>query len=527
MSVTKLPAAADKFCTMMSTKKTLIALFAKNKTSHLEDKIFDGKSAFDLSKEWASSFDNASVCVFGQNKDYTIHTLLLDLAQKAKDENASRVMFAFADLPFLNKKLSEEILETHEKYASEYTFADGYIDGLAPEVIDTGSLNLLCSLTSPEGLQSALGEKEVSRDVIFSVIKTDINSFEIESVLAPKDFRQYRLRLSCDTKANTLACKKLFEVNKAGKNESDAVKICEAACNDEDILHTLPAYYRIQLTQAVDANDIYTPYPHIYKKNTGIFPKEATKEKKVLSMDFANFERLVKNISDFSESAVISLSFGGEPLLYADFEKAVSCVLSYPKLSLLIETSGYGVTEEMAKRISEIRKDVMWIVSIDATDEAMYKKLHEECNEGAYSKAIAAVGILTKYFSKNVYPQFLRIKENEEQLEAFFRFWKEAASPSAGNVLIQKYDHCCKMLADNKVADLSPLERFPCWHLRRDFIVLADGRVPLCQEWQTEGDFIGNVFEEGIEALWAKSKTSKILFTDKCSLCDEYYTFNF
>ncbi len=514
---------ADKFYTM----KTLIALFAQNDNSHLNDKLFDGKSAFDRSKEWAASFSDALVYIL-ENKDYTIHALLLDITQKAKENECQRVMFAFADSPFLNKKLSIELLDTHEKYASEYSFADGYPDGFAPEVIDTDSLSLLSSLTAAEALQSAVGEKKVCRDALFSVIKCDINSFEIESVLAPKDYRQYRLHLYCDTKANAKACKILYE---SSKGIEDVNECADIAVNNADILHTYPAYYRIQLTESVEANDIYTLYPHVFNKVYGALPLEATNENKTKSMSFDKFEKLIKDISDFSESAMISLSFGGESLLYEQFENAVETVLSYKGLSLLIETSGYNITQELAERLSkkcaEVNKEITWIVSIDATDEAMYKKIHAQCKEDAYKKAISAVGILSKYFAKNVYPEFLRINENEEQLEAFFRFWKNAESPSYGNVLIQKYDHGCALLQENKPADLSPLERYPCWHLRRDFIILADGNVPLCQEWQDKSDFIGNAFEEKLSDIWEKSKTSKVIFSERCSLCDEYYTFNF
>jgi len=36
-------------------------------------------------------------------------------------------------------------------------------------------------------------------------------------------------------------------------------------------------------------------------------------------------------------------------------------------------------------------------------------------------------------------------------------------------------------IPERKVADLSPVIRFPCWHLKRDISVRLDGTVPMCR----------------------------------------------
>ena len=112
--------------------------------------------------------------------------------------------------------------------------------------------------------------------------------------------------------------------------------------------------------------------------------------------------------------------------------------------------------------------------------------------------AVASVGILAKCFPGSVYPQFTRMNENEPELESFYRYWHDKNSPSSGNLIIQKYDDCCKTLPSRKPADLAPLERFPCWHIKRDMTILSDGSVPLCRQYLLDSS-IGNVFDEGIE----------------------------
>ena len=82
-----------------------------------------------------------------------------------------------------------------------------------------------------------------------------------------------------------------------------------------------------------------------------------------------------------------------------------------------------------------------------------------------------------------------------------------------------------------KPADLSPLERNVCWHLRRDFTILLNGDVPSCKTCLFD-QINGNVFESSLEEIWQKNNSLiedqiKNNYNKRCGKCDEYYTFNF
>ena len=123
------------------------------------------------------------------------------------------------------------------------------------------------------------------------------------------------------------------------------------------------------------------------------------------------------------------------------------------------------------------------------------------------------------------------MNENESELESFFRYWKEKTNESSGNLIIQKYNSFAGLLKNEEPADLSPLERNVCWHLRRDMTILSNGDVPLCY-CSVLDDIVGNVFEQGIETVWnafneeVQNQMNK-KYCKKCGGCDEYYTFNF
>ena len=145
--------------------------------------------------------------------------------------------------------------------------------------------------------------------------------------------------------------------------------------------------------------------------------------------------------------------------------------------------------------------------------------------------AKAAVGILSPLFKGRVYAQMVRMKANEAELETFYRYWHDSSSPSEGNVIIQKYDSCAGFLSDEKPADLSPLVRTPCWHVKRDMIIRADGSVPLCQALMPEASDL-NVCSQSVSEVWqqiVKQVPCQVSgeYSELCRKCDEYYTFNF
>jgi spiro-SPASM protein len=120
------------------------------------------------------------------------------------------------------------------------------------------------------------------------------------------------------------------------------------------------------------------------------------------------------------------------------------------------------------------------------------------------------------------------MKENEEDLEAFFKSWKTRTE----NVIIQKYDTFSGMLPDRAIADLSPIARIPCWHLKRDMAVLLDGTVPLCREDVRVATRLGNALEEDLSVIWGRAQETYRAhlagdYPGICAKCDEYYTYNF
>ena len=565
----------------MKAMKNIVFLYAGFVQTHAFDMLFpkdfstlpEGgvaareKSAFALVLDWARDVKDREKIVIAANRQtedkvrreilkadmedgctviveqsWSTQMLLKRMAEAASQYGASCVVYCMADRPFLDKALTENILSDHSKYLSEYTFADGYPAGLSPEAVDSGALNIMLSLASRK---ESFSNDRVCKESLFNVLREDINSFEIETVIAPKDFRMLRLDFSCSSRAATIACVHLCRLASEKGVAFDALSLAELAATSPDVQRTVPAFYNIQIAENLSTMTVYNPYPEEFRKKKDCLPvKKENPNPQDMSVD--KFREAVEGMASLSETAVVGLSGFSEPLTHPDFLEFVKAVLAKPGLSLLIETDGTLLTAPVAQKLADIVKDspdrtgcwpaVIWIVSLDAFTEETYCKIHTNAFTNAnglrsFDSAKSALVTLEKYFPGAVYPQFVRMKDNESELEKFYRFYHDGESPCKGRLIIQKYDSYCGLLPDLKSADLAPLERKPCWHCKRDMMILPDGSVPACREFVLEAD-CGNVFTEGVDAVWKKMGSlaeSHIqgVYPGKCENCDEYYTFNF
>ncbi len=435
------------------------------------------------------------------------------------------VYFIHGDEPLLDLDFSASLWERHVRYASEYTFADGYPQGLAPQILASGVIPALARLAGDSAAR-------VPRDVLFETFKKDINSFDIETDIAPADMRQLRVLLACDSKRNAEQTLALRDIT--AENNKDLLSSRASA------LYTLPAFYALQVSGRCPFECNHCPYPPFSRSGTGISPGLPVTERRDY-LEVSRFAALMDKIAAYSEDAVISLSLQGEPAYHPDVPALAEAVLRHPGLSLFIETTGIGWRDETLDALAESvrsygertggKSPIDWVVSLDALGSACYGRnrgLDEEGSSRLLKEAVTFVERAESRFPGRVWPQFLRMRDNEEELEGFYRLWNERL----GRVIVQKHDHFCGTLRDMRVADLSPLVRHPCWHLKRDMSILMDGTVPLCREDMYGLIAAGNAFTEDLSAIRERLRPvyeshCSGNYEGLCSACDEYYTFNF
>jgi spiro-SPASM protein len=362
----------------------------------------------------------------------------------------------------------------------------------------------------------------VERDALFSAIQKDINAFDIETEISPADLRSHRLSLAADSRRNLLLLSALTEAGLKAADDAERI-IAERP----ELLRSLPAFYPIQAAGPCPQACSLCPYPKFGAGPGGVTGREDF-------LDPGQFAALLDKIVEFSGDAVIDLSLWGELALHPQKAALLAAILDRPGLSAVVETSGLGWNRAELEGLAEAasraapRKNRMaalsWIVSLDAAEGGRYREIRGP----GFAEAAECARTLTGLFPGNAYVQALRVKGAEDDIEQFYRSWKD----SGAKVIIQKYDDFCGALPKLQAADLSPVRRHPCWHLMRDMPVLIDGRVPLCRETLLDGEMLGNAFTEDLGAIWARGAA---FYRDQCGRqyrgpcaeCDEYYTYNF
>jgi len=432
-------------------------------------------------------------------------------------EGTDLLYFAWADCPLLDPVLAGRIRDRHLRYAAEYSFADGWPYGFAPELLSPGTPAALAYLAGDD-------QGPIERDFLFSVVQKDINSFDIETEISPVDLRLHRLTLAADSKRNLHILSNLMSAGLSSADDADRV-----LAERPDLLRGLPAFYSVQVAGGCPQACWLCPYPRVggVDRERGILDRRDELEPAV-------FERFLDEAAAFSGDAVIDISLWGECALHSRVEDLVRAVLDRPALSLIVETSGIGWRPGIAERLAEAASvapprvsgaaPLTWIVSLDSDDPAIYARLRGE----GYAEAHAFAERLLALFPRDAYVQALRIADGEEDIEKFYRAWK-AKTP---NVIVQKHDDFCAFMPQLRATDLSPVKRFPCRHLMRDLSVLIDGTVPVCREDVRLTAPLGNAFSEPLSEIWGRARGRYAdhcagNYPDICASCDEYYTYNF
>jgi spiro-SPASM protein len=425
-------------------------------------------------------------------------------SEAADAEQETGIFHFWGDSAFLNTAANREILSLHLKYLSDYVFAEGYPGGVCGEILSDDIIPSVAG--SGEGVP-------VARNGLFEAVKPNINAYEVETEVSPADLRMLRLQLFHDVQRNRMICSRLGTLldHATGREE-----LCDIIAANQQAYRSLPAFFALQLSAGCPQSCGYCPYPRMNPAHLG--------DRRVLAPE--DFRNILDKITRFVEDPVISLSAWGESALHPDFPALLAEAAGNSGARYLIETSGVGWSEESRSALAAFAPgQINVIVSMDAVDPVLYRELRGN----GFEEASAFIEQTFAILGNHLYVQAVRMNENEEHLGDFHRHWKERGIP----FIIQKYSSHSGLLTDRQIADLSPIRRHACWHLKRDLVIETDGTVYSCLSHSANKDFsLGNLLTDDIDKIWARGEALYASHLDEslpdiCMKCDEWYTFNF
>ena len=185
--------------------------------------------------------------------------------------------------------------------------------------------------------------------------------------------------------------------------------------------------------------------------------------------------------------------------------------------NIIIETYGINIDNLIIEKIDNYKKNIIFVFKIDAYEKETYKIIHKNGDFDTVNRNIEKI----KKAGFKVYKQITRMIENEIEIEKFIR------NKETDDLIIRKYSTFCDIIPDKKVVDLSPFERIPCFHLRREIYIKADGQIPACYYSRN----LSNICDlnkdnlksciKNIKDLYIKNAKQKYL--DFCKNCNDYY----
>jgi spiro-SPASM protein len=403
---------------------------------------------------------------------------------------ADAVLGVPAAAPLFDPQLASQMIQQREKHHGEarLTFTQA-VPGLAGIVLDASLIRELATASIPISRLFSYKPDQPQKDLIFQAACLDID--------APLRFASGRLTADTDRAMRTLSA--LFDQKESWSLQEIGQFLVE---RDERGFDAFPREVELELT-----ND--DPFPDALLAPRGLRLGRSG------SMDLDVVRKIASEMAQYDDALCVLGGFG-DPLQYAEFESVLeifrpridTSAWSSAIFGLCVRTSGAGLTSEIARALIEHHVDV-FNVSVDGWTEGTFRRVKGLDSEG--SKGLSDIlqnleSLAAKQrqqFSPTpiVVPEMIKAKENVGELDNFFDGWLRRS----GAVSVTGYSHYAGQMPDRSVMDMRPPLRTPCRRLRTRCLILADGRVALCDQDFRGLHTFGNVRDFTIAEIWQSS----------------------
>jgi len=410
--------------------------------------------------------------------------------------------------PLLDARCVEEALRDHFQYFAHYTYGEDLPGGILPDFLSKE----FCELAGPEAYSAA--DLHSLREHVYR----KINEYDVEIYFRLPDLRKYRIDLSCSTDRSEHLAEGLL----AFDAEAPFDKLEQLLIASPELLRPAPSWIELELTSRRSVDPVFLP-----KRENG---DDANLSEDAIS-------RLLHEISvlPFENDVTVCLGGFGDPVSHPGFESLLAALVDLKQVDrVFVETYGVDLNEKMVQNFDRLSspEKLSLILRLTTLDAKRYERLYRS---GRYEDAMRTLRLLedalrgTSRFS--VYAEILKIKEVEDEIEAYFdRFEK-----SPVQVILQKYNRYIDRLDERRVSDLTPLHRDFCWHLARDLYITGSGKIAICKQdpFADRAGSQGELLEEGFAPFWrlaphhaASIRSEWKSIPMPCLECDEWYTFN-
>ncbi len=246
-------------------------------------------------------------------------------------------------------------------------------------------------------------------------------------------------------------------------------------------------------------------------------------------MDLDGVRRIGEELARYDDSLVV-LGGYGEPLLHARFGEVLGALKEAGVYGLAVRTNGIALDDDCIDLLIDHEVDIVNVV-LDAWTPETYAVV-----QGVDRLALVRENIvrLTEARARRpsvwpiLVPEMTKSIETVHEMEPFFDGWVR----ETGWANISGFSHFAGQLADRAVMCMCPPRRSGCRRIQNRMLVLADGRVPLCDQDFNGRFVVGDLSRQSIEDIWtgmamntARSRHQEGHFDaiPLCAGCEEYH----
>ncbi|HPC38688.1 MAG TPA: spiro-SPASM protein [Exilispira sp.] len=475
-------------------------------------------------------FPDENIIVYdGHFKSFLISYNEILQNNSLKNENNFTLLLS-SSYPLFSFSKNIFLIEDAEKYLVDYYYGENFPEGIVGEVFKNSIIDEIIKLSN---------EKETYRqNIIFDILLKNISLFDIDLLEGFDYYLPYRVSLSL---SDFTSIPLIYNILKSNIDQFETVEnkktdknvklesISNLSFFKEEIndnpkyiewekiegklkilenLYTFPKTFIIELSSKCNFSCIHCPYPKGLKRDSEFLNKEKL------------FSFINSNSLYFNDAKFIIGGFG-EPFMHKDFYQIINFLCKNNKV--YIETNGSFLNTDFFDNF-ENPDNIFLIISIDAINEITYKKLGKKMILPILLKT--TMTLLEKY-PDNVYVSYLRTIHNDDEIETFYSNFQKFEK----NIIFRKYNSYSLQLENLEVADLTPVERFPCYHLRRELFILSDGKISLCYS-DFNGELLNLTIDDNFEQIINSYRKYFEMHCNKsynplCEKCNEFYTYFF
>jgi len=194
------------------------------------------------------------------------------------------IVYLFADEPLIDIDITKKLISLHKEEFADYTYGEGFVRGILPEILSSEILLRLASLDNENKV------KINDKNTLFDLLSKDINSFDIETIFADKDLRLMRFELTTSEKRNSIIVERV--VTKKNDFNIPYNAICDMIEKNPEIIRTIPSYIEIELTDKIRYSLPYLPIQAINRKRG--------------EMEFEKYKLLLESLTNYANHVYLA-----------------------------------------------------------------------------------------------------------------------------------------------------------------------------------------------------------------------------